>query len=91
MKQTTTNRTIPLSLAIDQVKSYRYAFQEAVRKANRAIMQRDYFHSMALQLTCSLMHEVGNCPDDIDDPCPSILGGYCQECRRRVDLKARYL
>lgn len=84
-------RTVPMSLAIDQIRAYQYAFIEATRKANRAIKQRDFFRAAALESRCELMKATDNCPDDVDDPCPAFFGGYCNACHKAVDLKARYL
>lgn len=86
-----TKKTVPVSLAIDQIRAYQYAFIEAVMKANRAIKQRDYYRSAALQSRCELMKERGTCPEDVEDPCPVFFGGYCNSCRKAVDTKARFL
>lgn len=85
------DRTVPLSLAIEQVNAYRYAFVEAAMRANRAIKQRDYYRDAALESKCAAMQATGSCPEDIEDPCPVFFGGFCNACHKAVDTKARYL
>ena len=84
-------KTVPLDLAVKQIDAYQYAFLEAVRCANEAIKQRDYYHEVAVRATCKLMSSEDACPDDEDDPCPLFFGGCCKTCRDFVDKRARYL
>lgn len=85
------DRTVPLSLAIDQIRAYQYAFAEASMRANRAIKQRDYYRDAALEAKCAAMQVTGSCPKDVEDPCPVFFGGHCKACLKAVDTKARYL
>ena len=84
-------RMIPLELAVDQVRAYRYAFQEAVHRANDAIAQRDRCMRMALDAECARMEVLGECPDGVEDPCPLFFGGKCEKCRKAVDGRMRYV
>ncbi|MEG1246503.1 hypothetical protein [Gordonibacter sp.] len=84
-------KTVPVSLVIDQIRAYQYAFIEAVMKANEAIKQRDLFREIALKSKCESMKNSDNCPVDVDDPCPAFFGGYCNACQGAVDAKVRYL
>lgn len=81
---------IPLSLAVDQIRAYRYAFQEAVSRANVAIAQRDLCLRMALDAECRRMDAFGECPDCVEDPCPLIFDDKCEKCRKAVERGYRY-
>lgn len=78
------SETVPLSLALDQIRAYRYAFLEAVERANRAIRQRDYYRAKALRATCDFINEAGECPEDAYMACP-FPEGYCDRCVQAVD------
>lgn len=84
-------KTVPLTLAVEQVNATHYAFMEAVRCANEAIKQRDHYYKMAIRTTCELMSCNDACPKDEDDPCPFVFGGCCKKCRDIVERRARYL
>ena len=85
------DRTVPLSLAINQIRAYQYAFVESVTRANRAIKQRDCYRDIAIESKCAAMQATDACPEDVEDPCPVFFGGYCKACLKAVDTKARYL
>lgn len=91
MKGSSQDKTVPLELAIKQIEADRHAFLEAVRCANEAIRQRDYFREVAIRSVCKLMSLEGTCPDDEDDPCPLFFGGCCNKCLGIVDTRARFL
>ena len=69
-------KMVPLSLVIEQVAAYRYAFQEACRLANEAIRQRDEMYALALDAECAVLDMRGEC-STYDDPCP---------CKERIDM-----
>lgn len=79
------HKLIPISLALDQVRAYRYAFLEAVERANRAIGQRNRYRAKALRATCDFLNEAGECPPDEVDACPFSFGEYCAKCKKLVD------
>ena len=84
-------KTVPVSLVLDQIDAYRYAFTEAVLRANEAIKQRDCYRGAALKATCKSLKQTDGCPQDAGDPCPSFFGRYCLKCLKIVDTKARFL
>ena len=79
--------TVPRELAENQISAYRYAFREAVRRANEAITQRDYYREQAIEARCDLMQTTGGCPDGF---CPMAFDLRCARALE-VDKKARYL
>ena len=79
--------TVPRELAEKQISAYRYAFREAVRRANEAIKQRDYYREQAIETRCDLMQATGGCPDGF---CPMAFDLRCARALE-VDKKARYL
>ena len=81
------NDTVPREIAELQVAAYRHAFQEAVRRANEAIKQRDYFRRCAIEAKCEQLSSAGKCPGDI---CPLAFDMHCGKCHE-VEKKARYL
>lgn len=87
--------TVPYDLAVLQIDAYRYAFMEAVKRANEAIKQRDYYRSIARESTCKLMSATGGCAAVICDEtipiCPEVLGIPCGILNEKVDKGACYL
>ena len=81
------NDTVPRELAEKQICAYRYAFREAVRRANEAIKPRDYYREQAIETRCDLMQATGGCPDGF---CPMAFDLRCARALE-VDKKARYL
>ena len=79
--------TVPRELAENQISAYRYAFREAVRCANEAIKQSDYYREQAIEARCDLMQATGGCPDGF---CPMAFDLRCARALE-VDKKARYL
>lgn len=89
-KKIRANDTVPREIAELQVDAYRHAFMEAVRRANEAVKQRDYWREQAHEARCRMMSRLGECPDNENDPCPAFFGKKCRKCRE-IDRKARYL
>ena len=81
------NDTVPREIAELQVAAYRYAFQEAVRRANEAIKQRDYFRRCAIEERCEHLSATGKCPSE---PCPLAFDLRCDKSQE-AEKKARYL
>lgn len=81
------NDTVPRELAERQISAYRYAFREAVGRANEAIKQRDYYREQAIETLCDLMQATGGCPDGF---CPMAFDLRCARALE-VEKKARYL
>ena len=81
------NDTVPRELSEKQISAYRYAFREAVRRANEAIKQRDYYREQAIETRCDLMQATGGYPDGF---CPMAFDLRCARALE-VDKKARYL
>lgn len=82
---------VPARLVLTWVEGYRAAFQEAARKANEAIRQRDFWRERALAAECALREATGECPDYIEDPCPKVFGLRCKACGGDMEKEARYL
>lgn len=78
-------KMVPLSLVIEQVAAYRYAFQEACRLANEAIRQRDEMYALALDAECAVLDMRGEC-STYDDPCPLFFEKKCETCKERIDM-----
>lgn len=81
----------PSALLAEYARGVHYAFVEAVRRANVAIRQRDYYRRRAIEAECARRESSGACPDVFDDPCPRAFGLRCRACCRSVDEGARYL
>lgn len=65
-------KMVPLSLVIEQVAAYRYAFQEACRLANEAIRQRDEMYALALDAECAVLDMRGRMLN-IRRPLPAVF------------------
>ncbi len=81
------NDTVPREIAELQVAAYRHAFREAVRRANEAVRQRDYFRKQAIDAKCEQLSAAGECPGDV---CPLAFDMHCDKCHE-IEKKARYL
>lgn len=79
------------ALLAEYARGVHYAFVEAVRRANEAVRQRDYYRRRAVDAECARRDSSGACPDWIDDPCPKAFGLHCRACIDAVDEGARYL
>lgn len=82
--------TVPYRLAVLQIDAYRYAFIEAVRRANEAIRQRDYYRKLALSGACEISCASGECGDEFE-ACPLAFGSYCKYVLDKVDKGACFL
>lgn len=80
-----------LALLYEYTRGVHYSFIEAVRRANEALRQRDYYRARALEAACALREAQGDCPDDAGDPCPRAFGLFCRACCEEIDKGARYL
>jgi uncharacterized protein YqfA (UPF0365 family) len=79
------------ALLAEYARGVHYAFVEAVRRANEAVRQRDYYRRRAIDAECARRDAAGECPDLADDPCPRAFGLRCRACVDAVDKEARYL
>lgn len=79
------------ALLAEYARGVHYAFTEAVRRANEAVRQRDYYRRRAVEAECARRESSGACPDGLDDPCPRAFGLRCRACLDAVDKGARYL
>lgn len=77
------------ALLAEYARGVHYVFVEAVRRANEAVRQRDYYRRRAIDAECALREANGRCPED--ELCPKILGDVCRACGEDMDKEARYL
>ncbi len=80
-----------LALVAEYARGLHHSFMEAVRRANEAVRQRDFYRRRAIEAECALREATGRCPDWSDQPCPTAIGLRCDPCGADMDKEARYL